>query len=115
MIAKILNFLLTPVFKLHRYFVNKKRSERKLEAVNLVTLIDRPEGCIDAENAPLQRLAHLMEHYGITYAELGLRDHNDLRDRVNMSLARAEASQRSSAGSKFLRDLDVSAKTMPPG
>ena len=114
MTTKMLNFLLIPIFKLHRYFVNLKRSKRKLEALKIIALIDQPKGCIDAENYPLQRLSHLMDHYRITYAELGLRDHNDLRDRVNMSLARAESSRQESPGSKFLRELSTSSESTLP-
>jgi len=84
----ILNLLFAPIFGIHRLFVEAKRPERKIEAVELLALINSSQGDIMAEEH-FQRLAHLMEHYQISYEQLGLVDHNDLRNRVTIALARA--------------------------
>ncbi len=120
----ILNLLFAPIFGIHRLFVEAKRPERKIEAVELLALINSNQGDIMAEEH-FQRLAHLMEHYQITYEQLGLVDHNDLRNRVTIALARApkmfvieqridranaaahtEALQ-NSPGKKFLQELSI--------
>lgn len=95
----VLNWLLTNIiYPVHRYFVNLKYNQALAEARILLDQIDDPNGCVTAE-VKMGQLEHLREHYRIAYGDLGekknpLIDYNDLRNRVNSSLARAEARSR---------------------
>lgn len=86
---KVLNWLYTPIRVIHRFFVEMNRADPKMRALHFIERLDRPCHPTDAQKI-YDKIEHIREHYGFKYSDLGLRDFNDLHNRVTIASSRYE-------------------------
>ncbi|HTK32950.1 MAG TPA: hypothetical protein VL335_00155 [Candidatus Paceibacterota bacterium] len=85
----ILNLCAWPFVRARAILVQLKRDKAKKRALRLIAELDNKYGRsgIDVQRIYL-KIEHVREHYSIPYAELGLVDWADLRNRVTIAESR---------------------------